>query len=197
MFNKFKPSIFSIHLGIYQSKNAQHFHAHIYIPIANYLDLSLKYDFKINVNVNKWQSILTKEGEKYKNMDLDRLHKMSIHHKTIHKQLPELPYNYKIIFHPSQPRIAFVKGDLNINVNRRELIDESMAAMMHFTQYYQLNNRTKGGCHIVLQNGLYPDILFKNILGYIQVDIINYYHINPNRETWIKNFLQEPYLVIT
>ena len=48
-----------------------------------------------------------------------------------------------------------------------------------------------------LQNKRFIDPSYSNIKGYLQVDIVNYYRLHPNRDNWLKNFIKSEYLVIT
>lgn len=181
------PAIFSIHLGKYQSKDSPHFHAHFFIPITIYVSMAVANNANININFDEWQSKAIKDGATYKHNDLKNIYKLV----PFPKSKPTLPLGYEIIFHSKLPRIGFYNPD------KEEILSEIIHAMMFLINYYGLNSRDKGGSHLVIQNGIFLDEEFKYYMGYIQVDIQNYYKINPHRKQWLKEFKKVPYAVLT
>jgi len=199
-FFHFPVCIFSVHLGLYQSKDSPHFHAHYILPIDEYMDLIIEHQGK-NVHddfldqLEDWPLRLEDEGNKYKQHDLKTIAGFTKQKINKFRGLPQLSRNYSIRFHSNQPRIAFMPNKKNgpDHSDLRHLV----LAMMEFIEYYRLNNRRVGGCHLCLQNYLYVDHEFKGVPGFLQIDPANYYLINPDREIWLKNFKKKPYIVMT
>jgi hypothetical protein len=69
--------------------------------------------------------------------------------------------------------------------------------MLLYIQENKLDDRSRGGCHLCIQNGYYIDMEFRDMLGYIQVDPINYYRMNPGRELWYEKYKNEEFYVVT
>lgn len=202
-FNRFPNCIFSVHLGLYQSKDSPHFHAHYILPIDDYIDLIIENqgqyvheDFLDQLE--EWPDRLEIEGDKYQLDDLQTI--SSFTKKQIKKfelrGLPNLTRNYSIRFHSNQPRIAFLPNKKNGSPDHSDL-QFLVQAMMEFIEYYSLNKRNVGGCHLCLQNYLYVDQEFAGVPGFLQIDPANYYLINPYRQQWLKNFKSKPYVVMT
>lgn len=188
-FKKFGPCIFSIHLGFFQSKDSPYFHAHYFVPLEKYLDIFIKRDISPSYldKLLKWGDKIRLDGKKYKKHDLKQINKI----KVVERELPKIS-NYTLQFHESQPRVAFIKKGKN-----KEDLYDLVWSMMEFIYYYGLHDRKVGGCHLCLQNNYWVDNDYNGIIGYLQIDIINYYKINPNRKEWLKNFRKSEYLVIT
>ena len=194
-FIKIGPGIFSIHLGIFQSKESPHFHAHYCIPIDRYVDLITDHtkNLKFYQGLREWPIRLANEGLKWKKHDLKLLHQDKKIH-TYFSKLPNLSRNFSVKFHSSQPRIAFIPNKHGPHHNS---IKDLVLVMMEFSKHYKLNDSKHGGCHLCIQHELSIDSEFNDVQGYLQVDIVNYYRINPYRKKWLKLFEQEPYVVIT
>tara|TARA_R100001163_G_C5068418_1_gene208679 strand:- start:7607 stop:8389 length:783 start_codon:yes stop_codon:yes gene_type:complete len=193
-FSEFKQSIFSLHLGFYQSKECPHFHAHFILDINDYIKIVARNYQKIEKGflkeLEEWPYRLLEEGQKYKTLDIKTIYNLK---DSKNNGLPTISKNYSIIFHHDQPRIGFIPNKSGPNHNNlRDLI----IAMMEFINNYKLQDKKVGGCHLCIQNNLWIDKQFK-LPGFIQIDPFNFYKINPNRNKWLENFKESNYLVLT
>lgn len=192
-FKRFGPCIFSLHLGYYQSKDSPYFHAHYYVSPEKYYNLYTKHyqDKEYLKNLVNFEKRLKIEGKKYKTYDLRQIAKLQ---SVENRDLPTLTRNYSFRFHPSQPRVAFVHNP--DGPNHRSLADLVMA-MMEFIRHYELYNRKKGGCHLCIQNGMYVESGYRDITGYLQIDVMSYYQMVPHQQKWLEMFRQSEYTVYT
>lgn len=188
-FKKLGPCIFSIHLGLYQSKDSPYFHAHYLVPFDKFVHMYIKryQNEKYLHRLFTYEQRLKIEGSRYKSNDLS-----CIYENDPYIEFPKLNTNYSIKFHDHQPRVAFIHNKYGEN-----RLADLMSAMLEFIRYYELNDRNKGGCHLCIQNKMSIDSEYNDIIGYIQIDIVNYYRICPNRENWVKNFEKNGYMVYT
>ena len=193
-FVRFPETIFSQHLGLYQSKDSPHFHAHFIIPIEHYINLLSKHAKSIESDflskLEQWPKRLKKEGTYYKRKDIAEIKKTS----SSFPKLPKISKNYSIIFHSNQPRIAFIA---NNSPPDHDNLADLIKAMMEFISYYGLDDRRIGGCHLCIQHNLYIDKEFNGVSGFLQVDPVNFYRINPNRIVWLNKFKNSSYIVLT
>jgi hypothetical protein len=211
-FRRFKGSIFSIHLGHYQSRESPHFHAHLMLPIELYMKIVNRY---LNPHTNleywdylgEWSNRISHEGVEYKKNDLRNIQPLT--KTTFIAPLSIIPptdistntlgAEYTIVFHTTQPRIRFIlKNDqTGGQILSRDELKLLLKIMLSYVKSYNLNDRSRGGCHLCIQNNFYVDSEFKDIKGYIQVDPINYYKMNPDREEWLKSYKNSSYYVVT
>lgn len=194
-FTQLPQCIFSVHLGHYQSKDSPHFHAHYYLPMKQYMEMVTKHQIDIDflINLEKWPDRVKQEGRRYKQHDLRLISNLTPKQLKV-QPFPKLSRNFSIRFHKTQPRIGF---HFNQSGPRHDQLSDLILVMMEFIKYYQLNNRKKGGCHLCLQNNLFIDHEFNDIIGYLQVDLVNYYRINPDRHNWLERFKHSTYQVFT
>lgn len=212
-FQRYRTSIFSIHLGQYQSKESPHFHAHLLLPIEEYIKIINQHHSKDNAQLNtteywtkleNWSNRLKYEGIAYKKSDISNINKIISQYSKSPKspqssKSPQSPKSlkddsYEIIFHSSQPRIGFRWVSSSKSVPK---IRSLIRYMLSYIQEKKLNDCARGGCHLCIQNGYYVDEEFGDIMGYIQVDPINYYKMNPMREIWYEKYKKAEFYVVT
>ena len=205
--NKLGNFIFSIHLGFYQSKESPNFHAHYVMPYYQFRQSYIKRahllekhkyasrrkimeQAKYLKGLGQWKQELLAQCQKYKEHDLKQIARMK---GPISEPIEfKFSKNYRIEFDSEQPRIKFIATD-EVHDNYHDLV----WIMMEYANFYGLSDRKQGGCHLCLQNKRFIDPSYSNIKGYLQVDIVNYYRLHPNRDNWLKNFIKSEYLVIT
>jgi hypothetical protein len=83
------------------------------------------------------------------------------------------------------------------SIQSKKVVKKLLGIMLLYIQENKLDDRSRGGCHLCIQNGYYIDMEFRDMLGYIQVDPINYYRMNPDREIWYEKYKNDEFYVVT
>lgn len=199
-FKKNTESIWSVHIGQYQSRDSPHFHAHLVLPMERYtriigtfMNIESSENAEYRNRLNGWLNKTIEEGIKYKKTDLTKIEKGV--------DIKAISYNnindVQIKWHSTQPRIGFVMNQSGDRKHDKKKMKRLVSIMLEFCRTNNLDDRTMGGCHLCLQNGYYVDDEFKDLVGYLQVDPVNYYRLNPDRIRWLDSYKNVEYSVIT